>query len=167
MANETIPMTYLLAGLLIPGTVMIGARYFGMAASTASAQASATALPKLDALPNHSLSIAVDSDSTESQSIVARSPFWWDDIEATLFEDPFQTSHDPEPIKRQVFHEILVTSILPHPQNPLAIINSKPCRIGDDLGNGWKLAEINGKTRTVILLHTSGKHQTISLSSNP
>ena len=166
MANNSIPMTYLLAGLLIPGTVMVGTRFFGVAPASANAQSAVVQSPQFAPLPSQSIAIAATKPFPSDYPADIRSPFWWAQSEATIFDDPFQIPLDPEPKQHEVFHEMLVTSILPHPRNPLAIINTMPCRIGDDLGNGWKLAKINGKSRTVTLIHTSGEHQTLSLTSN-
>ncbi|MBL4697197.1 MAG: hypothetical protein JKX70_00035 [Phycisphaerales bacterium] len=166
MASNTIPATYILAGLLIPGTVMVGTRFFGIAPTSANAQAASIPSPQFAALPSQSIAITAQSFPSDHHANI-RSPFWWAEKEADIFDDPFQIYLDPEPIQNEVFHEMLVTSILPHPKNPLAIINTKPYRIGDDLGNGWKLAKINGKSRTVTLIHTSGKQQTLSLTNNP
>lgn len=59
-----------------------------------------------------------------------------------------------------------MTSILPHPQNPLAVIDGKPRRIGDTLESGWTLEGISGDDFTVTLRHSSGKRIRQGLKKN-
>lgn len=49
-----------------------------------------------------------------------------------------------------------VSSILPSPRNPLAVIDGRPRRVGDILPSGWKVLSINGEDNTVTLQHSTG-----------
>jgi hypothetical protein len=59
-----------------------------------------------------------------------------------------------------------VTSILPHPKNPLAIIDGKPRRVGDVMDSGWTVLSINGDDFTVTLRHKTGKEIRESMKKN-
>jgi hypothetical protein len=59
-------------------------------------------------------------------------------------------------------HDFVVTSILGG-SNPIALINSKAYRTGDTLLADWTVTAIEPDLRTVLLTHTDGRTQTISL----
>lgn len=44
-----------------------------------------------------------------------------------------------------------LTSVMPHPKRPIAVINGRPRTIGEELSPGWTLAEIDGAGRTVVI----------------
>lgn len=166
MTNEKVPSVYLLAGILVPGIVMFGSRFVGQAPSTSNAQPVEQVVPNVIDFPVVSLNIEAQESRLQGvQSII--SPFWFEEIVENPFPAPFEALENPLQSVQAGSPDIRVTTILPHPKNPLAIINSKPHRVGDVITGGWKLVKINGPKRTVTLLHTSGKQMTLSLSTNP
>ncbi len=164
--NENTPMVYLIAGVLVPGAVMFGARFVGQAPSTSGAQTLATTTSDIVQFPEVSLSEA-DSPDGESIATQIQSPFWFDKVVVETFEEPFQPLVNPRKQIQESLPGFSVTTILPNPKNPLAIINSKPRRVGDEIQGGWKLMGIDGKNLTVTLVHKSGKSMTLSLAKEP
>lgn len=160
------PTLLMAAALLLPATVMYGARFVGSAPSTSKAQSAKESTPEIVRFP----SLNPDQDKTQpiaqDQSKTYESPFWFEQDTYIAFDEN-QAPNQPAPeVKKEYIPEFQLTSILPNPKNPLAIIDSKTFRIGDDLEGGWKLLTINGQTRTVILAHKSGKRVTLSLTKN-
>lgn len=166
MMNDNTPMVYLIAGVLVPGAVMFGARFVGQAPSMSGAQTVASTTSDIVQFPEVLL---LETDSLDEEMIATQieSPFWFEEIVVDTFEELFQPLVDPRGTMQQSLPEFKVTTILPHPKNPLAIINSKPHRVGDEIQGGWELMGIDGKKRTVTLVHKSGKLMTLSLIKKP
>lgn len=155
---------YLLAGVLVPGTVMLGIRYFGQGATQSQASAIPFVMPDLVLLPEIPLASSSADQSIQIDRVID-SPFWFEDLSKAGMDSSIFNITGPvdSDIEDELFG-ISVTSILPHPKNPLAIINSKPRRIGDDVMDGWKLISIDGKSRTLVLRHVTGKRVTLGLT---
>jgi len=166
MIKSTTAM-FTIVSVAVPGLVMLGARYFGQAPSQSQAY-SEFAVPEL--LAFDFVAHAPPEDGTKASDLsegTIESPFW---CEQSASEPIFTTSlmpTDPMPMTQGLDMSFEVTTILPHPQNPLAIINSKPHRIGDEVLDGWVLQEINGDARTVTLIHHSGQKRVVSLADMP
>ena len=145
---------------------MFGARYVGQAPSETKAGPAVIDTPRMIEFPDVSLSSPnlLGSQSSENEIL---SPFWFDE---TKYVDEFDLPElvlEPTGTVLETLPQITVTSILPHPKNPMAIINAKPYRIGDEIEDGWKLAGIVGDTRTVILVHRTGRRMVIEITKNP
>lgn len=166
MAIYRTPLTYVLVGVLMPGSVMLGARFIGQATPETIAESMSPDpsqnIPVIDIQLDN-----LDPRTDSSPSDHAQSPFWFEEIALEPFIEPATAQPQANPIVGDRIADIHVTSILPHPKNPLAIINSKPCRIGDELDGGWKLLSISGDARTVTLINKSGKKLTIGLTQKP
>ncbi len=156
---------YLFMGLAMPGSIMFTARYVGQGSAVTKAETDFAQVSEMVTFPdlhlqgNEHANRAMDYDKIES-------PFWVDEHVYKEEADLFDLLSEPAQKAHEVFFDGNVTSILPHPQNPMAIIDSKPHRIGDELGEGWKLVGINGENRTIILMHKSGKHLVVELTKN-
>ncbi len=91
------------------------------------------------------------------------SPFWHDDI--TLVDEPYiELPIDFDPNDQGAEQVFAVSSILPHPTRPLAVINGKPYKIGDRVASGWTLTLIDGDTRSIVIKNASGVNKRISIS---
>ena len=156
---------YVLVGVLGPGLVTVGARYLGQGPATSGAQTIVQDAQGPVHFPEISVSLghAVAGEQGADEIV---SPFWFQEFNESLFADPLGSEmHDGGGQVGELFSQVVVTSILPHPTRPLAIINSKPCKIGDEIDGQWKLVEINGSARTVTLVHKSGKQQVVELAN--
>jgi len=165
MARAKSTMPYILAGLLVPGTVMFGARYIGQGPSISNAQVVAPALPEVVQFPEISLVNTMRLSSVQDDRGF-ESPFWFEDITLSEYTNPFEVPLDPKPSVDNLLPEIVVTAILPNAKNPMAVINSKPRRVGEEFDGGWQLIGIDGQNRTVILLHTSGARKVVALTKS-
>lgn len=61
--------------------------------------------------------------------------------------------------------EFVLSSVMPSPTRPLAVINGKARRIGDAVEPGWVLTMIDGDARRVILTHQSGRTRTVEMAT--
>lgn len=167
MARTNIPTTYIALGLLIPSTVMMASRFFGQGASKTKADTivpmtAITTVPQGIDLWAHRQAI-VDSNTQ------LESPFWYNETPEGLFPAPLEMGENQPEIADMGLSpsDIRLTTILPNKSNPLAIINSKPCRLGDYVYGHWELLEINGKNRTIVLQNPDGKKITVGLTKEP
>ncbi len=168
MRQNNIPYIHLFLSLAVPGSVMFAARYVGQGPSETKAGEAASQVPEVIEFPEVCLSGAVHDGSEQEEHGTIKSPFWFD--QATAVEGPIGLANllpGPEAEIQEEFFDGYLSSILPHPRTPMAIINSKPCRIGDELEGGWKLVAINGDDRTVTLMSKSGKRIVVELTKNP
>lgn len=144
----------LAVGVVFPALCVFGTQFIGGAARTANAE---------DPQLMNELRVADGFRFKEPQIVdvtsrAIRSPLYTesvDDIDRSFFVDI------DEPVaerpQQDTISSVQVTSILPHPKNPLAIIDGKPRRVGDVLDSGWKVMSINGEDFTVTLRHRSGE----------
>lgn len=165
--KHKVPVGYILAALMVPSIAMIGTRYMGQGASQSQAGVVKFETPKLAAFP--SISLASSNEGVELGSIPEiSSPFWFQEVIDDLYVNPIQIDDPYQPQQTQnLIPDFQVTTILPHPKRPLAIIDSKPRKIGDEVAEGWELIAINGQNRTVLLVHKSGKRITLGLAKKP
>ncbi|MDF1808636.1 MAG: hypothetical protein P1U42_02980 [Phycisphaerales bacterium] len=166
MNKLKISTVYVIAGVVLPGTVMAGARFVGQGTSQSNASSIPENTPQFMSFQSDHF-IEANSSNGLAKDEYIESPFWFEDLSELQYQDPFEQVIEPAPQMLNEVSEIHVTSILPHPKNPLAIINSKACSIGDMIDDRWKLIKINGKARTIILADKSGKRITISLTKIP
>lgn len=160
------PTFLMAAAVLMPAAVMYGARFVGTAPASSKAQKAPELTPTLVNFPALNSSQRIERTKAENHVQTCISPFWFEqDLYIAFDEGDVPTQQQPAAVKEYI-PEFQLTSILPNPKNPLAIIDSKTFRIGDELDGGWKLLTINGQNRTVTLLHKSGKRVTIALSKN-
>jgi len=166
MTKHKTPSTYILAAIIMPAMVMASARFIGKA--PAESKGSPIVSPPAEFISFPSISLAkTDRTLTRNVDSPIKSPFWFEEI---IFDNN-QANSDPEntdikPIIQEHIPAIVVTSILPNSKNPVAIINAKIRKIGDDIGDGWKLIEINGNSRTVTFSQKSGRRFTVALSKS-
>lgn len=165
MNDKTATSLYLVAGVVLPGAIMFGARYFGQGTSNVKANQASTPIPKMVVVPDVSLIAEQDIGDQHDTDQAIESPFWFEVEDFNSLLDPFANLLEPDPGQQPMEMDFSVSTILPSAKNPLAVINSKPYRIGDDVGYGWKLEGIDGKKRTVVLLHNSGKRITLEMAT--
>ena len=165
MNKIKISTLYVLAGVVLPGTVMEGARFIGNGSADTKAANIVNAVPQMVQFPTCSLTSEVSPQKLAVDEYI-ESPFWFEEINELNYPDPFANALEPSPEPIPGTPEFLVTSILPHPTHPLAIVNSKPCSIGDMIDDRWKLLKINGEARTIILVDKSGKRITVPLTKS-
>lgn len=165
MNKQTTPTIMVIAAMLVPSGVMFGANWFGQAPATAQAQSTPTPLPQLDRYSALALPKLDEPAASPINLAAVNSPFWFEEV----FQDatPTQPAGRSTPTRADVIPSFTVSSILPNPKNPLAVINGKPCRVGDPLGGGWQLQSIDGNARTVTVIHVSGKRVKVGLKKNP
>jgi len=98
----------------------------------------------------------------------AASPFYFEPVEAEPDLGPRVIVRDKrqEQAPEQELPGVNVSSILPNPRNPLAVIDGKPRRIGDTLDSGWTVISINASDFTVTLRHSTGKEIREGLKKN-
>ena len=166
MSRNRPPYLHLLIGVLAPGIVMGGARFIGQAPAQSSAGIILVDESEFVDFPEVSLSTS-EQDDLLDPSVEIHSPFWFDE---TKFDTPTESIESlPEELRqvRVQLPPVLVTSILPHAKNPMAIINTQLFQIGDEVVDGWKLVAIVGESRTVVLMHKTGKRLTVELTTDP
>ena len=145
---------YLAAGIMFPALCVLGSQFIGSGTQSANA-----GVPVL----MNELQV-VDGFRFEEPQIVdvtsraIRSPLYTESV-AQIDQSFYVDIPEPvtKPPQQDSIPSVQVSSILPHPKNPLAIINGKPHRVGDVLESGWKVMSINGQDFTVTLRHSSGK----------
>ncbi len=161
LSERTIQLAY----FGIPAIVFVGFRFFS------GGPQESLAVDQIDLLDSNILPsmIAMPKDlETRDAKVVVKgmqsqlSPFWYEESPV----DPFLNALDPtenSSVGSGPF-EIQVTSILPHPKRPLAVINGKARTIGAAIGSGWVLIKIDGDTRTVTLRNLDGEVQVVAIS---
>lgn len=149
-----------------PIAIFIGVRF--LAGGPQSSHASTPAgvlnnapLPQLVRTPQ----TAPQPDGTVvAASIQAKlSPFWFDQQRvAPVIE---HTQQDELEVIDLGGPQIQVSSILPHPTRPLAVINGKPCRLGERVAPDWKLTSIDGDARTITISNSHGEIKIVRIST--
>ncbi|MBL4591525.1 MAG: hypothetical protein JKY96_06150 [Phycisphaerales bacterium] len=91
------------------------------------------------------------------------SPFWHDEL-VEIQEPQIEYPVEYQPGTERIIPIFEVTSILPHPTRPLAVINSKPYRLGAKIFPGWTLTAINGDQRTITIKGPTGEIQVVPIS---
>ncbi len=153
----------LTAGVMFPALCVFGSQFLGGMTRTVNAGVT-PAMSEPHAVDDFSFNEPDFEDVTSnailsplySESVVTIDQSFYADIPEPVVQRPRQ---EPDPT-------VSITSILPHPKNPLAIINGKPHRVGDVLESGWKVMSINGQDFTVTLRHSSGKEIREGLKKN-
>jgi len=147
-----------------PIVLFVGVRFLG--GGPQSTHASSLSSP-LDQAPLPVLNLAggPEASPNDGQAVLLSvqsklSPFWFDQ----QIEAPVEHSN-PGPEQVDLGGpRVLVSSILPHPTRPLAVINGKPCRLGERVVPGWKLTEIDGDKRTITISNALGEIRVIRIS---
>jgi hypothetical protein len=75
---------------------------------------------------------------------------------------PTETPHGSQPPKPP---PLTLTSIMVKAANPVAIINGKVRRVGDSVGNGFKVASIDSVTGSVEISNDDGVQTTLQLKN--
>lgn len=165
MNKQTTPTIMMAVAVLAPSGVMFGANWFGQAPASVQAQPAPTPLPELQSYSALAMPRLDEPAPNPINLAAVNSPFWFEEV----FENPApdRPTGRGAPARADLIPSFSVSSILPNPKNPLAVINGKPCRVGDQLGDGWKLQSIDGDARTVTVIHVSGKRVKVSLKKNP
>ncbi len=158
----------LAVGCTAPGLITFSMRYIGQGA--ASTHAMVADFESAESVDFPAISVSMGEahahphvDGHDHGAVV--SPFWFEEFNEELYVDQYVVTDEPRGPVEERLPELLVTSILPHPTNPLAMINSKPHRIGDEIEGVWKLTAIDGVARTVTVVHKSGKSVTFKMSN--
>ncbi len=166
MAMTKIPTHYIAASLIVPTVVMMSGRFMGQGASQAQA-VTITPLAAVQSLPDGAVDLIRDQKTIVKSSNV-RSPFYFEEEQEGIFSNPMDLIEDQSTYTQQIeMPDCKLTSILPHKTRPLAIINAKPYRIGDVVFDGWKLIEIDGDSRTIVIKHIDGRKLTVGLAQEP
>ncbi|HRP62243.1 MAG TPA: hypothetical protein PK400_03010 [Phycisphaerales bacterium] len=58
---------------------------------------------------------------------------------------------------------VVVRAVMASRDGNIALINGKPMRVGDVLGEGWRIAAINSEAATVTFEHHDGRSETRSV----
>lgn len=166
MAKHRPPYLHLLIGALVPGSVMVGARFVGQAPAQSAAYTISLDEPDFVVFPDVELS-TTEHDELLDPEVEIHSPFWFDETKYDEYSEPMESLPEEMRQVRERPPEVMVTSILPHAKKPMAIINAQLFQIGDEVVDGWKLVGIIGDSRTVILMHKTGKRLTVELTTDP
>ncbi len=152
------------AAVTVPSLCVLGSQVIGDAPRSVQAHDEVAFL-----IPAQMFSVAsVGSEIEAFTEKSITSPFYFDEIEPYMEEVQVVDTFVPRarPATPESLPAVRVTSILPHPKNPLAIIDGKPRRVGDTLDSGWTVMSINGKDFSVSLRHTTGKEIREGLNKN-
>lgn len=150
-----------------PIAILIGIRFFVGGPQSSHASMTSSTLQRAE-LPDLSATIASENTKQSGRSVVESmqrqiSPFWFDQrIEVV---NPEYSMPEEPTEKYPSGPELSVSSILPHPARPLAVINGKPCKLGERVAPGWKLTAIDGNARTVTITNALGESRTIGIST--
>lgn len=131
-----------------PAAGVVGARFVGRGPARASAAepVSMTPLPEIPPAPP-----ASDPD----RFLALRSPF----PEVTLPAEPAPILVVDAPGEPAIPNtpDLALTSVMPHPTRPLAVINGRPWTTGDEVAPCWTLTSIDGHERRVVLTGPDGR----------
>ncbi|MFG0245825.1 MAG: hypothetical protein ACF8MF_07245 [Phycisphaerales bacterium JB052] len=165
MNQSSIKYVLILCGVIAPTAATISSRFVGKGVSV-----SVAATPEMSEasfeFPNGDLDRAVVGWDGISQ---IPSPFWIDAQVEQSYEigNTLPRQERPRETGPRELPPVNVSSILPNPKNPLAVIDGKPRRVGDKLDSGWTVMSINGNDFTVTLVHTSGAKIRAGMKKNP
>lgn len=141
----------LITGLLIvlaPAAAVYGARHIGGGAGDAIG----AEIRPLPPVPHFEPLTTAKADPARFAELP--SPFWTD-------PEPVQPEVVPEIIpeapKTKGVPEFILSTVMPHPTRPLAVINGRPRAIGDPAAPGWTLTAIDGEARQVVLTGPDGQ----------
>lgn len=161
------PVLSLVAAMLVPATAMFGARYLNPTPAQAGAALPSVDPPALGILWLSDLAQADPSQESTGSGPV-RSPFWFDTdntVNNRVIEQ--STAPTPPPINRLVIPSFQLSTIVTSGRTPMAVIDGKPRKIGDEIRGGWTLLHIDGTARTVTIAHLSGREVTVGLKIAP
>ncbi len=152
------------AALLFPTVCVLGSQFLGSGASSVKAASEKQA--EFEPMQWDRMSFSAHQTGAISEEAIS-SPFYFEAIEP-MGHHVDSSPQDPRPPQnvRVELPEVHVTSILPNPKNPLAIIDGKPRRIGDTLDTGWTVMSINASDFTVTLRHATGKEIRARMKKN-
>lgn len=165
----------LLVQLAIPAILVVGVRAMtlrdGPSSASAAVPTSQTA-PKppptepLDTEPDEASKVQLVEAAKIARVPIARNPFVSDAFKSddpvapSLFLDP-KTVQKGEP--QITAPELRLTSIVAG-REPVAVIDGRILRVGEDAAPGWKITAINIKEQTVVIEHASGLREEYGLS---
>lgn len=150
-----------------PIAILIGIRFIVGGPQASQASVASNTLERAQ-LPDLSATITTESPKVNGRSVVESmqrqiSPFWFDQrIEVV---NPEYSMPDEPTEQYPSGPELSVSTILPHPTRPLAVINGKPCKLGERVAPGWKLTNIDGNARTVTITNALGESKTVAIST--
>ncbi|MCC5823456.1 MAG: hypothetical protein LAT64_05830 [Phycisphaerales bacterium] len=151
--------TTLITGLLIvlaPAAAVYGSRHIGAGAGDAIG----AEIRPLPSVPDFEPLTATKANPTRFADLP--SPFWAD-------PEPVQPEVVPEIIpeapKAKGVPEFILSTVMPHPTRPLAVINGRPRAIGDPAAPGWTLTAIDGESRQVVLTGPDGQLVRVRLTT--
>lgn len=58
-----------------------------------------------------------------------------------------------------------LSSVLPSASRGVAVIDGRPVRVGDSPAPGWCILEIDGQSRSVVLVHASGERARLTMAT--
>lgn len=156
MTTELITKVASFAAFGLPISIVVAARFVGAAATDARASVSIppTSLPEIE--PSVTQPFFFDAATVTS-------PFWGES-ESRVAEPNVVTIPTESQIVRDAPIQIKLTAVMPSARSPLAVINGKPCKIGDMVAPQWTLTAIDGDSRTVTISSASGQERVIKLS---
>jgi hypothetical protein len=143
---------------LAPASGVIGARFVGAGPRTAAASVPAVLPPLVEFVPPPPEAPATDFSALAS-------PFRSADPAIVPLLQP-EVRLPPTPVERSL-PVFTLTSVMPHPSRPLAVINARPRSVGDEIAPGWILTRIEGDTRQVIVTGPDGRSHRVRMSSAP
>lgn len=146
---------------LTPIAGVLGARFVGAAPASALA-ATYLELPPLPTLPDtqprrlppETLAAMASPFRAAERVLAAEAP------EPEPQPEPEPAPEPPAPVP--VFR---LTTVMPHPVRPLAVINNRPRAIGDEVAPGWFLTAIHGDARQVTIRGPGNRQVQVSLTN--
>ena len=161
MVNRVNPL--FLAALLAPTLCAIAPQFVGSGVRNVRAA-------ETKSTPQPTVVVPFELASSDHESVanmLIDSPFYFEQFKSPA--EPIarpDVPARPQPTGPATLPEVHVTSVLPNPKNPLAIIDGKPHRVGDTLESGWTVMSINSDS-TVTLKHTTGATIRVGLKNRP
>lgn len=159
---------FFVLGVLGPGSAVLLARFLGSGPSEAAAAVTndhLVALPDAEGThpaPTGDLAVAWSATQDRRSRPFIDSPL----ASATRI----QTDADPRPggtrprnnARTNELHASL-TSIALVSGGPLAVIDGRPRRVGDEIQDGWRIEEIDPRLRVVAVRHDRGERVVLTL----
>lgn len=137
---------------IIPSCGVLAARYVGAAPRAAEASAPITLLP-VPSMPPYAPADPITAEGIRtpfrSNPVVQPAP------ELPEFVETAPARGDPT---------FTVTSIMPHPTRPLALINARPRMLGDEIAPGWRLTAFPEDQRSVVLTGPEGQQVRVRMN---
>lgn len=166
--TDRVVLGWCLIALATPPAAVALSRFVGVGPAPALAESEPEPLPEPPSIA-FSLpqtlrpGVVPDGETTGTTSIV--SPFWHEAGYVSTTPDPLSDPDDATGPATDTGPTFVLSAVMPHPRHPAAIINARPCSIGDTVVPGWRLISIDGDARLVVLSDRTGRQVIVRMSS--